>query len=70
MNKIQRPKTTYELKLFKQQLSSNVKLKEDKLTVGIYKMRESFSAMIKASAMMYTQKLASNLMVRLFNSRR
>lgn len=70
MNKIHHPKTVYELKLLKQQLSSNVKHREDKLTLGMYKLRESFTGMIKASAMMYTQKLASNLMMRLFHSRR
>lgn len=70
MKKVHRPKTIYELKLLKQQLSSNVKHNEDQLTIGMYKMRESFTNMLKASAVMYSQKLASNLMVKLFNSRR
>ncbi len=62
-------KNIHDLKLLKYKMKAEIRLQEEILGTGLVKLSASFSDQLRASAMLYTQKLIATVAYRLIRSR-
>lgn len=67
MKRSKLPKSTFELALLKERLNSDVLLQEQALGTEAMRLRSSFVAVLKNTAIIQTQKLAILFLMKLMN---
>jgi hypothetical protein len=62
-------KNIHDLKLLKYKMKAEIRLQEEILGTGLVKLSASFSDQLRASAMLYIQKLIATVAYRLIRSK-